>query len=254
MRIREALQTQFGQVNNADGYRQARAYVRERMDKLLEELQDEGFVDESGMLTTGTKPFNVFARIAGGAMPLPPNMVEENRCLQERGYDTIFLVTSNRPDADAEWANSSDEWLGKASMSERHRFLTTRNLSWRWFNALIFGLGSNEQLAEAVRHVEQMIEAGRHYTQRTGYTGNVGFFFHTYGLSSVNSLHMHMLDLDHVGPTYRHLQHKNLPAEAVLQVLREELAAVTGVPGGSVLREEEATTSRDTCTMYCSLL
>ena len=42
------------------------------------------------------------------------------------------------------------EWVGKASMSKRHRFLLTKDLSWWKFNALTFGMQSTAHLREAV--------------------------------------------------------------------------------------------------------
>ena len=133
------------------------------------------------------------------------------------------MVAANLPAADENWESASAEWLGRASMSKRHRFLTTRDLSWSWFNALVFGLESTERLQQAISTVEQMLAAAKLYTEHHGWSGNVGFFFHIYGHSSVNSLHMHMLDLDFAGPTFRHLAYKNLPAADVLDVLREDL-------------------------------
>jgi len=224
MSLKAAL-AEYKELNTASAYRAARSFVRTRTAELMQELKDDGFVDEAGLLTTSTKPFNVFARLASGATPLPAHMVEENRCLEESGHASSLAVAANLPAADAEWGSTSPEWLGKASMSKHHRFLLTRDLSWWWFNALVFGLDSPEQLVEAVRVVEAMVEAGRHYTRSQGWSSNVGFYFHLYGKSSVNSLHMHMVDLNCTGPSYDYQRHKNLPVDDVLLVLHEELRA-----------------------------
>ena len=50
-------------------------------------------------------------------------------------------------------------------------------------------------------------------------------FFHVFPHNSVNSLHMHLVDLAAIGPTFAHLAHKNLAIADVLSVLRSELAA-----------------------------
>ena len=51
----------------------------------------------------------------------------------------------------------------------------------------------------------------------------MGLFFHVYGHNSVNALHLHIVDLDATGPTYAALGHKNLPLEAAMQVLSQEI-------------------------------
>ena len=66
-------------------------------------------------------------------------MEEENAMLEEDDRSR-FVVCCNRPEADAQWESSEEEWVGKASMAKRHRFLTTTDLRWEWFNVLTFGL------------------------------------------------------------------------------------------------------------------
>merc|ERR1712039_628583 len=58
-----------------------------------------------------------------------------------------------------------------------------------------------------------------------GWSKNVGPFFHVYGHNSVNSLHLHILDMDECGPTGRKFAYKNCPLDAVLEVLQEEAVA-----------------------------
>ena len=55
-------------------------------------------------------------------------------------------------------------------------------------------------------------------------TGQVGLFFHVYPHNSVQSFHLHIVDLDVTGPTYEVMKYKNMPAEDVLAVLRAEAA------------------------------
>ena len=79
-----------------------------------------------------------------------------------------------------------------------------------------------------------MEAAARVYAANTaGWSSNLGLFFHVYGHASVNALHLHLVDLDATGPTYDALSYKNLPLQAVLGVLRNELdlaAAVRAPP------------------------
>ena len=66
-----------------------------------------------------------------------PGMEAENSLLGD--YAEEFMVASNRPENDEHWASDDAEWVGKASMAERHRFLILKNLNWQHFNVLAFG-------------------------------------------------------------------------------------------------------------------
>ena len=89
-------------------------------------------------LTTGTNPFNVFARIGAGLIPAHK---EDNEALKRAGdavskdYTARFMVARNRPENDLNW-NEGGKWLGVASMSARHRsdecVSNTRGLSVSW--------------------------------------------------------------------------------------------------------------------------
>jgi hypothetical protein len=54
-------------------------------------------------------------------------------------FQAKYIIANNLPANDSHWDSDDPGWVGKASMSKRHRFLIRRNLHWRWFNALIFG-------------------------------------------------------------------------------------------------------------------
>lgn len=229
-------------LNDRAAFVSARKLVREKggAKALRELLEQRGFVDaQAGTLTTGVKPFNVFARIGAGVMK-PPGMEEANATLGALGEK--FVVAGNRPENDEpEHVNSSDpEWVGKASMSLRHKFLTTKDLSWTFFNVLAFGLdGDAAGLREAIQVVEELERGAKAFASATaGWAGSspeqLGLFFHCFPHCSVNSLHMHILDLTATGPTYKHLGFKNLPLADVLAVLRDELAdAEKAEPAGA---------------------
>ena len=71
-------------------------------------------------LTTGTNPFNIFARAGAGL--LGPGNADDNAALERAGEDYAkrFTVRRNRPENDANW-NEGGKWVGVASMSARHR-------------------------------------------------------------------------------------------------------------------------------------
>ena len=88
-----------------------------------------GFVDKNNyQLTTGTNPFNVFARIGAGLIPAHK---EDNEALKRAGdavskdYTARFMVARNRPENDLNWDKGAEteggKWHGVASMSARHR-------------------------------------------------------------------------------------------------------------------------------------
>ena len=52
---------------------------------------------------------------------------------------------------------------------------------------------------------------------------DIGLFFHCYPHCSVNSLHLHIVDLSEIGPTYPVFKHKNLPMDSVLKALDKEI-------------------------------
>lgn len=114
-------------------------------------------------------------------------------------------------------------------MSCRHRFLTTKDLNWKWFNALVLGMiktGKDEknELMAAIDFLKDIKKAALTYVANIGgWSNNIGLYFHIFGHNSVNSLHLHMLDMDAVGPTFWQLDYKNCPLDAVLKVLQEEI-------------------------------
>ena len=82
-----------------------------------------GFVDaKTYRLTTSPPPFNVFAMVGAGKKPAHK---EDNEALAKApggaGYAERFMIARNLPDNDKHWESNEKQWVGKASMSERHR-------------------------------------------------------------------------------------------------------------------------------------
>ena len=133
---------------------------------------------------------------------------------------------------------------------------------WTWFNVLTMGLvdvakeddvhHDEDAMREAEANIElnlltlksahtcltKMREAAyafvkedaksgwslRKVTTATGeQLGDIGLFFHCYPYCSVNSLHLHIVDLSETGPTYPVFKHKNLPMNSVLAALDKEI-------------------------------
>ena len=53
---------------------------------------------------------------------------------------------------------------------------------------------------------------------------DIGLYFHCYPHAAVNSLHLHIVDLSEVGPTYEACRFKNLSMDMVLTALDKEIA------------------------------
>lgn len=214
-------------LHDAAGFREARRLLREQLggaEVIFEWLRSAGFADGDGRLTTGERPFNLFARLAAGEMS-QPGMDREQCSLGDFG--ARFFICKNRPENDEQWNSSEPEWLGRQSMARRHRFLTTRRREWQWFNVLTFGM-AGVSVADAIEELEVMRSAALLYAKAEGWSERIGLFFHVFGHNSVNSLHLHILDLDEVGPTFGHAQYKNCPLEAVIEGLRDELLPGSG--------------------------
>ena len=73
-------------------------------------------------LTTTKIPFNLFALAGAGLMADHPGVPDDNAALERAGKDYAkrFKMFRNLPENDKHW-NEGGTWVGKASMSKRHR-------------------------------------------------------------------------------------------------------------------------------------
>jgi len=238
--LKDELVARVPELRDTCAFREMRRVLRDELGgahALVEELARSGYVDMvTGQLTTGDKPFNLFARCAAGAMQ-QLGMEAENEALGD--FRDRFMICCNKPENDEHWDSEDPQWLGKASMSQRHRFLTTKNLHWQWFNALAFGMvapeDGGEDLANIITELQAMQTAALTYAAARKWSTNVGLFVHVFGHNSVNSLHIHILDMDVLGPTGRKFEYKNTPFNDVLEVLKEEAAAKLSAAAHSCL-------------------
>lgn len=219
----DTFQSRFDRCNTAALFKQARAHLRSfGLEKVQEELAKVGFVDrDTGDLTTGFQPFNFFARIANNDQH--QRVAAHDQYLL--GQSSIhYAVVHNKPECDDNWHSSDPSWLGKASMSERHRFLIPRNLHWEWFNVLTFGLISGPE--KGVEMLEGMKEAALHWAKQMEdwpSESRIGLFLVVWPLTTVPHAHLHIVDLNRVGPSFERLSKKMLPIDQAIEVLRGEI-------------------------------
>ena len=83
----------------------------------------------------------------------------------------------------------------------------------------------------AYAFVQEDAKSGTKWSLRLGSKDqlvDIGLFFHCYPHCSVNSLHLHIVDLSETGPTYPVFKHKNLRMNMVLTALEREIEEFTG--------------------------
>lgn len=171
--------------------------------KVFDFLYNEGFVDDDGQLTTGTKPFNAFARYASFAMT---NDAPQYDISQE------FMVCHNRQENDDEWNDPTSKrgsMAGPDANGPGHVFMTSRNLHWAKFNILTI---NDVSFLERMKTNAQMYAKAREWE-------NYGLYFHCFPLNSVQSLHLHLVNLDTIGPHYATQRTKNLSLDDAISVV-----------------------------------
>lgn len=213
---------EFHEMVNGHQFLEIRRRIQEfGVDLLRKELVNTGFVDEvSGRLTTGMQPFNIFARIASGVMH-QATMAEEQPKLGE--FSEQFMLACNRSENDDNWASTDPSWIGKASMSKRHRFLIQKDLAWEWFNVLTFGLVSG--LDAGIKMLKDLKTAALLWASlQTDWPPieRIGLFVQVYAITGVPSFHLHILDMDNLGPTFEIQRFKNLPLDEAIWALEQE--------------------------------
>jgi hypothetical protein len=167
-------------------------------------LYSNGYI-EGNTLTTGLKPFNVFARLGSGIMT---NDVDQ---FELGSYSDTFMVCFNKPENDSNWNNYEFAAGSMAGFDNDrkpcHRFITTKSLDWETFNVLTI---NNKQFLMRLKRAAVL------YTTNIGWR-NAGYFFHCFPFNSVHSLHLHVLNLDFVGPHFITHMDKNLSLDHAIE-------------------------------------
>lgn len=172
--------------------------------KVKKYLYDKRFVDDDDFLTIGINPFNPFARYASLEMP--------NNAPQY-GISHEFMICHNRPENDTEWndhTSTRGSMAGPDASGPGHVFMTTTNLHWTKFNILTI---NDVSFLERMKINAEMYVKSREWK-------NYGFFFHCFPLNSVQSLHLHIINLDTTGPHFNTQRMKNLSLDDAISVIK----------------------------------
>jgi len=201
--------------NNMEFFKTIRSNVIKDKINLKQALIESDYVNsDTGKLTTGVIPFNVFARQALGVMPNP--VKNQNGLLGK--YANKFMVCHNKPENDENAGDDTfKETASMATPDENgpgHVFITTKDLQWKRFN--VISMDTND-----IDFLKEMKEAGKHYANQRKWT-KVGMYFHCFPYNSVQSLHLHVVNLANKGPALKYHAHKNLPIDSVIVVLENE--------------------------------
>lgn len=188
-------------VNDARSFRVLRETVKR--DEVFEYLVDGGYVDgDTGRLTTGSQPFNYFARIGSGKPNFAPQLGVSN------GF-VICHKTAEHCEHYDDPGYKKGAMAGPDENGPGHVFMTTTDLSWKYFNVAVI---------DDADFVMSMKNEALKYVKARNWN-NYGLFFHCFPLNSVNSLHLHIVNLDKTGTHYSKKWFKNLHIDDVLDVL-----------------------------------
>lgn len=178
-------------INTRSDFIVARKNLRNRgLNVFLEEMENKGvFID--GKISTNK---NYFANV-----------------VLQRMNDEDDIFVPNLKVNDDHWDSDDPAWIGKASMSKFHKFMLPKTLDWYTFNILTLGIVPGTEI-EAVNLLNYMETQSLKYAyDMEGLLPHeVGLYFHCYPTNSINTLHLHIVDLNNLGPTWQALNYKNL--------------------------------------------
>jgi hypothetical protein len=197
--------SQFDQINNKTKYQEARQHIfAYGIDNFRDYLMKHDIL-ESDKITTISSKYNVFARFIKH---------EEVPWYGSGGDHPLFFWAHNLREYDEHMYDP--EWISRAAMSTTHKFIISRNLTWTHFNALVLGMDGDYD--NAITILEEM----RNYAHKMLPNMNLGLFFHIYPSNSIQLIHLHILDMDNLGPSYYKYSYKNVALDDVVQTLKEE--------------------------------
>lgn len=217
----EYMKSKFPIVNDDKTFGEYIRFAQENghLRQIHKYLLDKGFIvnDTNCLskkykteLTTGTQPFNVFARYASYEMKNPVDQT----IIQD--YMKNWMVCHNKPENDMNWNdvnNKTVSMCGPDKHGPGHVFITTKDLHWMNFNIATI------VLSKKVEFLKKLKEVAEEYVKQRKWT-KAGFYFHCFPHNSVNSLHLHIVNEDekYIGHMHSECGYKNLPLDVAIKV------------------------------------
>lgn len=219
----EKIKTKFPVINDKKTFSEYVEYAKSNNHKMqiYKYLAKNNFIEletdcmtlkTNVTLTTGTKPFNVFARYADNQMK---NHVDQTII---ESYADEWMVCHNKPENDEKWNHFDDKSVSMCGPDEYgpgHVFITTKDLNWKNFNVTTL------VLYKKVDFLLKLKEVATEYVKQRGWT-KAGFYFHCFPHNSVQSLHLHVVNEDekYIGHMFKECKYKNLPLDVAIEVAK----------------------------------
>ena len=203
------VEKKFPEINNEKNFK---AYCELcEMYILKEYLKNRNFITDEDMLRIEGGPFNFFAMVANGKIP---NVVDQSII---GDYSKDWMICHNKPENDENWNNEEFPAGSMAEADENgpgHVFITTKRLHMKYFNILAIALDGNVELLKEMKKVAMRYAKKRNWS-------NPGFYFHCFPYNSVQSLHLHVVNLDRTGINYENYKYKNLSIEDAITAIEK---------------------------------
>jgi hypothetical protein len=139
-----------------------------------------------------------------------------------------YIILRNKPELGGTGYNNKWKMNAKknpdASMSAHHQFVGVKAMDWDKFNALTFGMGECGSNKKVLKMLDELQEIANNWAKKRRIPKKyLGCYFHIYPFNSVQSLHMHMVDIrkEHRGVAWSINKHKNMPLEILKQYFNE---------------------------------
>lgn len=176
-------------------------------ERIKKKLIEQGYItDKVNNRLTTTGPFNVFANIALKTMV---NKADQSYVRDKKDWILVHNLTTH----DINWDNTKHpggSMAGPDKQGPGHVFLTTRKLGWEYFNITTIMLHP-----KGLRFLKKLRENAVHYSEKRGWV-NPRFILHCYPYNSVNSFHLHIVNMDNLGHNYYKNNYKNLSLDDVI--------------------------------------
>ena len=148
----------------------------------------------------------------GETIAIDPNPLAQLATGQRIEYYGDLLVRYIPEAAQDFFVAKRPDWLKRDAMGQRHELLLPKDSRWRTFNVLTMD-------RSCVPLLDDMEAIAKEYTHRAGWSEELGLYFHCYPFNSIHWLHLHMVDLSRIGPSYYSSGRVNLSLKDVRDTL-----------------------------------